>query len=199
MYKKQLLAQKVLCMVALILCAAVFLYSLGIMTDLYDLIRGKNNIGVEADPYYTTVAGSWVYYEMQPFNRSFTAYSIGMLLLAVFLFITNTHSRRKYYFGNYLATGLFTVAGAAFTVWCHQNIEFYKAEFLKMDFAALKAVADKMKGYYTESTALFDLHYFIFGAFVIILIALIVNVIVKVRLMKAEDRLIAEGKEAAHV
>ena len=197
MYRKQMVAQKIICIAALIVCAVVFVYSLGIMTDLYDLIRGKNNIGTEADPYKTTVNGSWIYYEMQPFNHAFTRNTIALILCAVLLFVTNTHTRRRYYFANYLSTGVFSVASVVFVCWAHNKIEFYKQEFLKMDFEALKAVADKMKGYYTESTFLFDVHYAVFGLLLLTVAALIVNMILKIILMRSEAKLISSGVEAA--
>ena len=197
MYKKQLALQKILCMAAIIVCAAIFIYSLGIMTDIYDLIRGKNNIGVESDPYKTEVSGSWIYYEMQSFNKWFTVNSIAMLVFALLLFITGTHSRRRYYIGNFVSTGLFTIATAVFTVWSHINIESFKSQFKQMDFAALKTVSDKMKGFYTESTFWFDIHYVIFALLVIIAIALVVNVFLKLKLMKDEALLIKEGEAKA--
>ena len=105
MYKKQLTVQKILCLAAIIVSAVVFLYALGIMTDLYDALydtmRNPNDV------FQTDVPGSIVYYNMQDFNNYFLKYSIGLILLAVLLFITNTHVRRKYYIGNYVATGLF--------------------------------------------------------------------------------------------
>lgn len=195
MYRKQMLAQKILCMSALIICAVIFVYSLGIMTDIYDLVRGKNNIGSEADPYKTEVSGSWIYYEMQPFNKAFTLYSIGMLLLAVFLFITGTHSRRRYYVGNFISVGLYAVAGAVFSVWSHTNIESFKSQFRQMDFAALKTVADKMNGYWTESTFWFDVHYPVFILLLLTAVLLIANAVLKVILMKDEARLIREGEK----
>ena len=195
MYRKQMLAQKILCMSALIICAVIFVYSLGIMTDIYDLVRGKNNIGSEADPYKTEVYGSWIYYEMQPFNKAFTLYSIGMLLLAVFLFITGTHSRRRYYIGNFISVGLYAAAGAVFSVWSHTNIESFKSQFRQMDFAALKTVADKMNGYWTESTFWFDVHYPVFILLLLTAVLLIANAVLKVILMKDEARLIREGEK----
>ncbi len=95
MYKKQLTVQKILCIAAVIVSAVVFLYALGIMTDLYDALydtmRNPNDV------FQTDVPGSIVYYNMQDFNNYFLKYSIGLILLAVLLFITNTHVRRKYY------------------------------------------------------------------------------------------------------
>ena len=93
MYKKQMKAQKILCVGLLIVCALIFLYSLGIMTDLYDALYNTIRNPEKLDK--TTVTGSRIYYDMQPFNRDFLHLSIGMILLCVVLFITNTHTRRN--------------------------------------------------------------------------------------------------------
>ena len=71
----------------------VFLYALGIMTDLYDSLY--STMMNPADLTQTTVPGSIVYYNMQEFNSVFLKYSIGLILLACLLYITNTHIRRS--------------------------------------------------------------------------------------------------------
>ena len=194
MYKKQVALQKVLCVGLLIVCALIFLYSLGIMTDLYDAlyntIRNPNKLE------NTTVTGSRIYYDMQPFNRNFLHAAIGMILLCVLLFLTNTHSRRKYYVGNYAAVGLFTAGGIAFALWAHKEIEAFKAQFLQINFEELAEHAAKKKSLYTDSTFWFDIHYVIFGLLLLGILLLLINVIWKRKLMKDEQALIREGKEA---
>ena len=49
---------------------------------------------------------------------------------------------------------------------------------------------------YIESTTMLDLHYVVAVVAVLSVVALIGNTVWKVQLMKAEDALIAEGKEA---
>ena len=102
MYKKQVAFQKIVCFAALVAGALFFVYSLGIMTDLYDtlysMIPNPNNLDS------AKVSGARIYYDMQPFNRTLLRCSIGMLLLSCLLFLTNTQSRRKYYIGNAVAT-----------------------------------------------------------------------------------------------
>ena len=49
---------------------------------------------------------------------------------------------------------------------------------------------------YIESTTMLDLHYVVAAVAVLSVVALIGNTVWKVQLMKAEDALIAEGKEA---
>ena len=188
MYKKQLTVQKFLCLAAIIASAVVFLYALGIMTDLYDALydtmRNPNDV------FQTDVPGSVVYYNMQEFNRVFLKYSIGMILLAVLLFITNTHVRRKYYIGNYVATGLFAAASVAISIFGHTYIEIFKGQFLQVDFAALKEHAEMWGTLYTESTFWFDLHYFVFALLIIVAALLVANAVWKMRLMKEEQQLL---------
>ncbi|MCD7752038.1 MAG: hypothetical protein LUI10_09930 [Lachnospiraceae bacterium] len=194
MYKKQLTVQKFICLAAVIVSAAVFVYSLGLVTDLYDTLY--STMRNASDLTKTDVSGSIVYYNIQDFNRQFMYASIGLLLLSVLLMITNTHSRRRYYIGNYVAVGLYSVASLVLMVWAHIQIEMYKAEFLQVDFEALKEHAETWGTAYTESTFFFDIHYLIFGLLLIVVILLVGNVIWKRSLMKAEQELITKGKEA---
>lgn len=196
MYKKQLTIQKILCLAALIASAILFLYSLGIMTDLYDSLystmRNPNDIS------QTSVPGSQIYYYMQGFNQTLLMCGIGMILLAVLLFVTNTHVRRRYYIGNFVSTGLFAAASIGVSVYGHIYINFYKAWYLaNLDFEALKEFSELWGTLYTESTFWFDAHYFVFGLLLAVSILLVVNAVWKVKLMKEEARLI--GKEAAAV
>ena len=195
MYKKQLKLQKLICIAAVVAAAIVFVYALGIMTDLYDALYSTM-----MNPYdltETDVPGSYIYYLMQPFNKDLLKYSIGLILLGCLLFLTQTHSRRKYYVGNYVAIGLYAAANVAMAIWAHTWIEAYKAYFVtQVDFEALQNHATMWKTAYVDSTFWFDLHYAVFAITLIVTALLIVNLIWKLRLMKEEKRLIEVGKEA---
>ena len=190
MYKKQVKLQRILCLALLIISAAIFVYSLGIMTDLYDSLYSTYRRGK------TTISGAEVYMDMQPFNKNLLMASIGMILLSVLLFVTNTQSRRKYYIGNYCAIGLFSIGSIALSVWSHTQIEAFKAQWLSLDFAKLQSHAASRKTLYTESTFWFDIHYVIFGLLLIGTVLLIANAVWKRKLMKEEQTLIAQGKGA---
>lgn len=194
MYKKQVALQKILCIGMLIICALIFLYSLGIMTDLYDALYNTIRNPEKLDK--TTVTGSRIYYDMQGFNKDFLHASIGMILLCLTLFFTNTHARRKYYVGNYVSVALVAAGGCAFSVWAHQQIEQYKAQFLQINFEELAEHAAKKKSLYTESTFWFDIHYLAFGLLLLGIALLIANLVWKRKLMKEEQALIKQGKEA---
>ena len=196
MYKKQLVFQKAACLLAIIAAAVSFVYSLGIITDIYDSLY--STMMNPNDLTQTMVPGSIIYYDMQAFNKQFLYLSIGLILLACFLFITNTHSRRKYYVGNYIATGLYGVASIGVAVWAHVQISAFKVQYLTtVDFEALKKFAELWKSTYTESTFLLDAHYAVGGLSLLAVVILVVNAVWKIRLMRGEDKLIREGKEAA--
>ena len=195
MYKKQMKCQKAVCLLCMISSVIVFLYALGIMTDLYDSLY--STMMNPADLTQTTVPGSIVYYNMQEFNSVFLKYSIGLILLACLLYITNTHIRRKYYIGNYVAAALFVIANVNIAIWAHQYIEVFKAQFLNVDFEALKKHAELWKTTYTESTFWFDIHVAVFAIALIASAALVGVVFWKVSLMKEEQKLIEAGRKAA--
>ena len=183
MYKKQMKLQKILCLLAIFSSTLVFIYSLGLMTDPSDLTK-------------TSVPGSIIYYDMQGFNNTFMKAGLGLILLSCLLFITNTHSRRKYYIGNYVSTALQIVANVAVAVWAHGELIAYRAQFLGIDFEALAKHAKRWKTLYTESTFWFDAHYAVFGVLLVVTVLLAGNAIWKFSLMKQERALIQKGEEA---
>lgn len=191
MYKRQMSLQKVFCFLAVGVSAAIFIYSLGIITDLYDALymtmRNPNDLTK------TSVEGSFVYYEMQGFNQQFMLSGLGLLLVSLLLFLTNTHIRRRYYVGNYAAIGLWSAAAVGVSVWAHVQIEYFKGQFLKLDFEALRKHADLWKTLYTESTFWFDVHYVLFALLLVTAALLAANLFWKRSLMKQEAALLRQG------
>lgn len=198
MYKLQMTFQKIACYLAVISGAVSFVYSLGIMTDLYDsLYFTMRN---PKDLTQTQVPGSIIYYDMQDFNKLFLYLSIGLLLLGALLFLMQTHARRKYYIGNYVATVVYAGAAVGVGVWSHMQIEAFKTQYLTtVDFDKLAKFAKAMKSVYTDSTFWLDLHYVVLALLVIAAIIVVANMIWKISLMNAEKRLVKAGKEAVAV
>ena len=196
MYKKQLRFQKFACLFSIVAAAAYFVYSLGIVTDIYDSLYAT--MMNPNDLTQTSVPGSIIYYDMQAFNKAFTNYSIVLILVAAFLFVTNTNVRRKYYIGNYVASALYSVAAVAMTVWSHIQIEGFKTQYLTtVDFEALKKFSEMWGKPYIESTFWLDLHYVVAAAALLSVAAIVYNLVWKVQLMRGEEALLAQGKEAA--
>lgn len=195
MYKKQLFYQKYVCLFALIAAAVSFVYSLGVITDIYDSLYAT--MMNPDDLTQTFVPGSIIYYDMQGFNKAYMNASIVLILTAGLLYLMNTQVRRKYYIGNYVAIGIYSVATLGVTVWSHLQIEAFKVQYLTtVDFEALKSFAEMWNKTYIESTFMLDLHYVVAAISLIAVAALIGNMIWKIRLMKEEDALIKAGKEA---
>lgn len=195
MYKKQMNLQKIVCLLAMVASVLVFIYSLGIMTDLYDCLY--STMRNPADLTQTSVPGSIVYYDMQGFNSQYLNASIVLILTACLLFLTNTNIRRKYYIGNYVATAVYVIANLGVAFWSHAQIEVFKAQFLMLDFEALLKHSELWKTAYTESTFWFDLHYGVMVVTILACAALVGNLVWKINLMKEEKALLTNGKEVA--
>ncbi len=196
MYKIQMAFQKIVCYLALVAGVVSFVYSLGLVTDLYDSLyttmRNPKNLTK------TTVPGSIIFYDMQDFNKLLLYLSIGLILLGALLFLTQTHHRRKYYVGNIVATGLYAAVAVGVSVWMHGQIAAFKTQFLTtLDFEALAKHAKVWKSLYTESTFWFDVHWLVLALLVGAAVLLCGNLVWKFMLMRAEERLLKNGKEVA--
>ena len=196
MYKKQMKFQKIICYVVLIASALAFFYSLGLLTDLYDSLYSMMPDPLE--PSLDRVAGARIFYDMQDFNMQFTKVTIVLILLGVFNLVMNTHTRRRYYIGNYVSIALCTVGSIAASVWARGRIMEYKEQYLTgVDFEKLKTVAERRGTYYTESTFWFDVSGFVLGFVILAAVLLAANLIWKIIVTKKEKALIKAGKEAA--
>ena len=193
--------QKIICFVMLIASSLAFFYSLGLLTDLYDSLYSM--MPDPADPSLDRVAGARIFYDMQDFNKLFTKVTIVLILLGVFNLIMNTHTRRRYYIGNYISIALCVIGDIAASIWARGKIMAYKAQYLSgaenggVDFAKLKTVAERRKTYYTDSTFWFDAANVVLGFVVLAAVLLAVNLIWKIIVTKQEKALIKAGKEAA--
>lgn len=194
MYKKQLKIQKFICLLCIVAAVITFVYALGMVTDIHDaLIKTMSN---PKKPTQTQVEGSWIYYDMQPFIKQFVSMSIMPILLAALLFITNTHSRRKYYVSNYLAVGVYSVATLGVGFWAHPQIEAFAVQYMTtIDFEALEEFSQKRRTPYLDNTNLLDLHRVVLALAIVSVVLLVGNMIWKMILMRNEKKLIKAGEE----
>ncbi len=191
MYKRQMILQRIASYLMLGAAALVFIYSLGLVTDLYD-----NNFSFYAQNLNRPkVAGTEIYYYIQDFNRALTGSGIVLILLALAQFVVQNHARRKYYIANYITVGVNAVAAVGVSVWALSNIFSYKAQYLQIDFDELAAEAAKYSFDWYISTFWFDISIFVFAILLIAVVVNVVNAFWKRSLMKAEQKLIEEGKE----
>lgn len=191
MYKRQVRLQKVFCLLALIASAVVFLYSLGLTTDLYDALF--NAMPFPNSPEMDIVDGARIFYDIQPFNNQLMLSGLGLIILSLGLYLTQTQSRRRYYIGNYLSTGIWCVAAVAVCIWMHIQVEAFKAQFMQVDFETLAA---EFSGTSTliltaNDTFWFDIHYAVMAVVLVMVVVLVANLFWKVSLMKQEAALLA--------
>lgn len=197
--------QRIVCMGLLVACALVFIYSLGLMTDMHNGIYQSYRNGPRKGEEF---AGTEIYLEMQPFNKDLTMVAIGLILVTLLNFIMGTSSRRKYYIGNYVTIAISTICNVAATLWSMKALMQYKHEYLtrinwpKLDPATgewsnprLKEIIESRGGVCSDSTFWFDVSYVVFGILMLFTVLLIVNLILKIIVMNSEKRLIGSRKD----
>ena len=172
-------------------CALVFIYSLGLCTDLY----GNNFAYYAEDPDYIIVEGSQIYYDIQEFNRQLTTAGLVLLLLSATLLVFQNHTRRKYYFVNYVAVGANVAADIAVASWALSEVAKYKQQFLQVDFEALKFWAEEVFLHeWTDSTFWFDAASVVFGVLMVAAALLVLATVYKMFVMGAEKRAIRRSR-----
>ena len=195
MYKKQMKFQRIACFAFLAAAAIVFIYSLGLVTDLYEALYSTMDY---LNPKYDAVDGARIFYDIQPFNSMLTTAALILIGCSVLVFITNTHSRRKYYLANYITVGLSCVANLAVAIWTAINVAKYKLQYqTTIDFEALKEYSEIWKTLYIgpNDTFWFDIGFVVSAILIIVSALAVFNLIWKTLLMKEEKRLIKEGLE----
>ncbi len=195
MYKKQMTLQRVLCILFIVSSVLVFVYALGFMTDAYDMLSPIDN---KTEEMKTLMS------DMDSFDKHLVRIGIGLILVSLGLVLTNTHTRRRYYISNYIATGLAAAAACAVTINAHNNIADLRGRYYSgiINFEAVQKALDPHPGrrpplgVFTESSFWFDAHYFVFGILLVTAVLLILNVIWKSILMKGEKEALSATKEA---
>lgn len=183
-----MLVQKIVCFVVLAAAALVFIYSLGLVTDLH-----YNNFAYYAeDPEYPAFDGAEIYQEIQPFNKALTTAGLFLILSALLVFIFGSHKRRKYYVGNYIAIGLNSALTIGVSVWGILNVIKYKEMYYNIDFEALAMWQELLKKPYDISPFWFNAGFFVFGIAIVAAILGILNLVFKVLVMRGERMLLEE-------
>ncbi len=191
MYKNQMLLQRIACFVMIFASALVFIYSLGLATDLYG-----NNFAYYAEDYENPIVeGAQVYYDIQPFNRQLTVAGLVLILLSVSLLIFQNHKRRKYYIANYVAVGANVVASVYVTMWALPFVAYYKEKFLQVDFEQLAFMAKILKHEWTDSTFWFDAANVVFTVLMVAVIFLLFVTIYKIAVMGAEKKALRKSRK----
>ena len=192
MYKFQMTLQRITSFLLLGAAALVFVYSLGVMTDVYNSFYLLSSYDPIWDPLFY-VEGADIYLEMQEFNKQLTTAGIILILSAVSLFLFNTHNRRKYYVANYITIGINAILNVSVVTWMSLEVLKYKAQYLQVDPARVKEVADLLSMDIVMSTFWFDVHYIVFAVVILATVLSLVNLGLKIALMIGERKLLKEG------
>ena len=190
MYKKQMLIQRIVSYVVLAAAALVFIYSLGLVTDLH-----YNNFAYYSENNVPKFEGAEIYLNIQPFNKQLTTCGLVLILSAIACFIFGSHSRRKYYIGNYITIVLNAVLSVAVSVFGIINVIEYKAQYLKIDFEALEEWQGLLKKPYSISSFWFDSGYYVFTFVIIVAVISLLSLAFKIYVMREEKKLLDGSKE----
>lgn len=188
--KKQMKIQKIICFLALFASAFAFIFSLGVSTTVYNLNQTTAFMpGVIADGYYDAV---------QAFNHTYVLECIGLIVLAVLLFITQTSKRRNYYVSNYVAILAFAGYSLFVAITSLKTLQGFKETFLnETDFEMWKMIHEMIDAVrYTESTFWFDINIAMLIIVVVASALLVLNLVWKIVLMVNEAKLLKKSEEA---
>lgn len=183
--KLQMKVQRILCLVLILLAAFTFAFSLGLSTDIFQLMLA-GEYGVETGGLYKVV---------QEFNHTYVFICIGMIVVVTGLFITNTNTRRNYYISNFVVVALNFLFNIITSIICIIKISSFKETFLtKVDFALWEKVHEMISEIrFTRSTFWFDINITLLSITIIGNILLMLNLVWKILLMKKEKELLNEN------
>ncbi len=201
MYKRQMKAQKILSYLLIAVAAVLFVATLGMSTDLYEILYPCYEPPKNNRPYKEYVKGAKLYADIQDFNKLAVRLAIVLIVVSLLMFISCSHTRRKYYLFNYIATGIVAAVFIALSAYILIGVLDYKNKFLtQVDFEQLKAYAEgegkDFGAIYSKST--FWLDFNIFGCVLVIVSAIlaVLNAVWKFILERNEKNLLNQGINA---
>lgn len=182
----------------LIIAALTFVFAICFFSgNLADLLRYKRiNLQKTTANRYDG-ADDFLYFA-QDFISILVVFAIVFICICAFLYITDTHKRRKYYVTNYIAIGLVITITAVIAVFCIIYLSLALAEFNAIDWDSWKKDAyDKVAalGYpsVSQETTMFALGYVMSGIVLATGIVWVLNLVWKIKLMKGEKALLEGG------
>ncbi len=205
MYKLQMKLQRIITFLCIAAAALAFIYSLGVMTDVYFLYKLEAvDISVIG---YDSIPGSEVFYDMQPFNQTLTTACIALIVLGVLCLVANNHTRRRYYFANYCTTIISSIANIGVAIWGIISVLEYKNQFLNVEFEVLQEIVEVVPEFVLTSNGIdpsnlagpystfwFDICVVVFPILIIAALLNVANMIFKTVLMKNEKELLEKGE-----
>jgi len=186
MFKIQMKFQKILPIIVLFFGALFFIYSIGLMTDLYPLVLAK---------VYGGVTGVEFFDEVQPYNKELVKYSIITLVAMLIPFVFATNTRRKYYIDNYISSAIEVGVLIFSSIFLINKTHYYRTRFITVvDIEAYIAKCEKKGWRFSGTTIWFDLGYLIATLLLLAVVLIILNYVWKAILVSKENKML-KGKE----
>ncbi len=203
--KTQMRFQKYICLAMLIVGALAtvysFCYATGGLAELGRLVdTDSTSMFFAAEGKYDAT----LFIDIQGFNDALMYCGIVMIILAVGLFVTACNKRRNYYITNFVATGVCAGGCTVISIILMALNAVWMGKFLNVDFEAwmayntegaapyIEAGLPVPEGYshYSDSAAWFYVGFVVYALVIIAAVALILNLVWKIKLMQGEKKLL---------
>ena len=191
-------------LVTLVIAALCFVYSIAFLTG--GLGNVPYYIPLEGDVYVDKINGSNFFNASQKFVSTLTVLSIVLIVLCVLLFFTQCNKRRNYYITNYIIIGAVVIFALVVAIYAFvgignsQNLFFNDIAWESGTNNGLNYADQYNKNYPINKTSTnFALGYVLFSIVIVDAVAMVLNLVWKILLMKGEKALLQEGfvKEVA--
>ena len=223
MFKSQMKYQKILCLVCLILAALLFVYALGFITSLYDMLYFTSEMDKSSGEVKNQkVDGVDWFWELETvvikrqeivtdqygnedevniverrvgFVDQMVTVAIIDIALALLMYITRNNKRRLYYVGNYVSTGLFSAYNLGIAAWIMARISYFNGNYQAINQEQLQAYCENWNIQYNYNGPItsFNLGYALCAILILAAIAVVLNLIWKIRLQKRENKLLNQS------
>lgn len=196
--KAQMKFQKILSLLTLIIAAVVFVYAISFFTgNLADIMNyGSKYVDGAYD-------GADVFINAgQTFVNVLEVLVIVYLVVIAVSYIMGNNSRRNYYITNYVASGLVIAMSAVIALFgLIMIIVLMNSFYNKVDWVRMEQIRDiyswnpKFQKEVGKSPAMFIIGIVLFLVVLVNCLAWVYNLIWKIKLMKGEKELLANGLE----
>lgn len=203
--KAQMKFQKLLTLLTLVMAAIGLVYALSFFSGNLSYMLYYTNKSLMGSVYEGTSVVDGFVNLGQTFVSLMIAFAIAAIVATAFVYLTATHSRRKYYVTNYIATGIIIAVCIAIAAVGIIFMSLLLGEFFAIDWKGTLAeqiawaIARGSGKEVTQSTTIFILGYVVYGIILVNGLAWILNLVWKIKLMQGEKALLQGGvvKEVA--
>lgn len=196
--KTQMRFQKILCLVSLIVSAITIVYGFAFFTG------GLATVADIYDHEYDMFHAEGVYNFAQTVNDVLVILGIVFLCVVAVMYITACQKRRNYYITNYIVSIGAAAFMAAFAIAGIALVAATQAMFISdVDWEAFRefnaGLTDPLFQHNGESQVMFYIGYIVYIIVILNALAVVYNLIWKIKLMKGEKALLEAGlsKEVA--